>query len=130
MGLANWFQSVGRKSSVASSRKPSFRPRLLHLEDRAVPASLFADFNGDGYDDVAVGAPTDAAGAVDVIFGSPDGLGASRSQHVTQANLGVAPNKMNDLFGWSLAAGDFNGDGYDDLAIGAPDEIPNITADP
>ena len=83
------------------------------------------DFNNDGFDDLAAGAPFEAvgsaggAGAVSVIPGSAGGLTATGGQQFTQ----VAGNpEIGDQFGSSLAAGDFNNDGFDDLAAGAPDE--------
>ena len=35
-------------------------------------------------------------------------------------------NDQNDLFGWSLAAADFDGDGRDELVVGAPEETTSI----
>jgi len=91
------------------------------------------DFNGDGKDDLAVGIPfedlgsnaRDDAGAVQVFFGipSPDVLVAtSGSLFISQASLPGENIEAGDLFGWALAAGDFDSDGRDDLAIGSPGE--------
>jgi hypothetical protein len=83
------------------------------------------DFNGDGYDDLAVGAfgegvsGDDEAGAVNVIYGSAGGLTASGNQIWHQDSDGIeGVAEHGDLFGISVATGDFNGDGYGDLAVG------------
>ncbi|KIG15359.1 putative integrin-like protein [Enhygromyxa salina] len=89
-----------------------------------------ADFNGDGYADLAIGVPGEglgsslpSAGAVNVIYGSSDGLDADGNQLWTQDTPGVEGiAEANDNFGTTLAAGDFNDDGYADLAIGVPHE--------
>jgi hypothetical protein len=87
------------------------------------------DFNGDGFDDLAVGVPfeevdsIEGAGAVNVIYGSAGRLTADANQLWTQNSAGIADAVEEfDLFGLSLTAGDFNGSGHDDLAIGAPFE--------
>jgi hypothetical protein len=85
-----------------------------------------ADFNGDGYCDLAIGAPRHAtdgranAGAAYVLYGSALGLDAREVTRIAQGADGRP--EADDRLGWSLAAGDFNGDGYADLAIGAPGE--------
>src|SRR4051794_5535650 len=85
-----------------------------------------ADFNGDGVADLAIGAPGEpvggvGAGAVHVLYGAASGLSATGNQRVTKATQGVPGDPQdNESFGLTLATGDFNDDGFSDLAIGAP----------
>ena len=80
------------------------------------------DFNGDGFDDLAIGVPGEGirgaalAGAVNILYGGTGGL-AGTNQLLTQGN----PEAV-DLFGLAVAKGDFNADGFTDLAVGAPSE--------
>ena len=101
---------------------------LVLLPATAQAASeVSGDFNGDGHDDLAIGVPEENhsgagnAGAVNVIYGTAAGLDAAGNQYWSQADptLGETP-ESGDRFGDALAAGDFNNDGHDDLAIGAP----------
>ncbi|TAH34535.1 MAG: hypothetical protein EYC70_16505 [Planctomycetota bacterium] len=93
-------------------------------------ALTHGDFDGDGYDDLAIGVPfedigsTYDCGAVHVLYGSASGLQANRaSDFFHQDSLGVpGTNGSADNFAAALCTGDFNGDGYDDLAIGVPYE--------
>ena len=72
------------------------------------------NFDGDLHDDLAIGAPWagERSGAVVVMAGGSGGLSESRSVIWTQDSPGV-PGALedNDLFGFSLAALDLNGDG-------------------
>lgn len=77
------------------------------------------DYNGDGYADVLVGAPNDDgngqdAGRAYVYFGGPGTTLDSTPDGV------LAPGNAGDVFGEAVAAiGDFDGDGYADIAAGA-----------
>ncbi len=84
------------------------------------------DLNGDGVPEIAVGAPQDDdgetdAGAVYVLFIDSTGW-VDSSLKISDLSGGFAGGlKINDNFGFSLAGiGDINGDGTEDLAIGAP----------
>lgn len=95
-------------------------------------ASLAAgDFGGDGDGDLAIGVPGDTpngvkAGAINVLYGQPQGLSAEFDDRFHQDSPGIkGAGKNGDGFGTSLIAGDFDGDNRTDLAIGVPGDTPN-----
>src|SRR5829696_3344538 len=109
---------------------------------QAVPAaatdagSLRADFNHDGFADLAVGVPAEDvggmtdAGAVNVLYGRAGGLSGAGSQYFTQDTPGVGSSaEASDEFGLAVAAGDFNHDGFADLAVGVPGADVGATTD-
>lgn len=83
------------------------------------------DFDEDGFEDLAIAAPGAtvdgemAAGRVAILPGSADGLTLAGQTAFDDLALGGVPG-LEEFFGAALAAGDWNGDGADDLAIGVP----------
>ncbi|WP_151773488.1 VCBS repeat-containing protein [Streptomyces abyssomicinicus] len=81
--------------------------------------TAYADFDGDGYDDLAVGAPGEDLGSdkdggmVTILWGSASGLTGKGAVEIADPAAG-----SHDQWGRLLAAGDFDGDGRQDLAVG------------
>jgi FG-GAP repeat len=116
-----------------------------------VGSELTADFNGDGFEDKAIGIPREDvffqngnredAGIVQVIYGSQRGLDASDNAVIADQvwhqrmspRAGHATSgfpRDGNFFGWSLSAGDYNGDSFADLAIGIMGQDFIIPVDP
>lgn len=86
-----------------------------------------ADFNCDGYDDLAVGAPgadvpggdiepIEDAGAVHVFYGGPLGIGNEGELTITQGDFGGGGQpEAGDRFGTTLAVGNFDGSRTNDF---------------
>ncbi len=97
------------------------------LDDFGHSVSTAGDINGDGFDDVIVGAPFaakngDFSGSSYVIFGKASGFDAQMDVSSLDGSNGFRLDGENefDSSGVSVsAAGDVNGDGIDDLVIGA-----------
>ncbi len=115
-----WFWRVrGRANATLGTRtSPVWWFRVGH-GDAAVDTfhGVELDVNGDGFGDVAVGAPSASpggranAGAVYVYFGGPSGLSATPSQTLEGADASAELGRVVS------AAGDVNGDGFGDLLV-------------
>ncbi|WP_198653304.1 FG-GAP and VCBS repeat-containing protein [Actinocorallia populi] len=115
-------RSTGRNISQAGRLRGS-----PERNDGFGSALAAADFDADGRDDLAVGVPGEALtdknrgfgeGAVHVLYGPSFKEEGPMWNRLTGGLAGNA--RRNDLFGAALAAGDLNGDGTADLAVGIP----------
>ena len=77
-----------------------------------------ADFDSDGTKDLVVSAPDDGTGSISIVYLNSDG----EQKDLSMMDLSMFNNLDSFMFGAALAAGDFDGNGVPDLAIGAPGE--------
>ena len=120
--------NVGGVTVVFGSARGLSGTRAYLLEDGSVtaPTVQAADFDGDGWVDLAAGEPfadrpadepAKARGAVRIYRGSQQGFAVARSSTLSGVRHGAGADL---LFGSKLGVGDLNGDGVADLAVSAP----------
>ncbi|MDH6225885.1 MULTISPECIES: FG-GAP and VCBS repeat-containing protein [Streptomyces] len=113
---------VNSTKRTVISQDTSGVPGSAEADDMFGYETAYGDFNADGYDDLAVGAPGEAttagefAGSVTLLWGTASGLTGTGA--VTLKDPAAGADRM---WGYTLAAGDFDADGRTDLAIGGSD---------
>ena len=111
-GTFIYYSSTGSFSSYTTSSNASTSYTGAATSDNLGKSLQAADFNQDGYTDLAISSPGTANGFVNVYNGSASGLSGTVSFTYTSTS-----SSGFDKAGTSLSSGDYNGDGYPDLAI-------------
>ncbi|MFD9001433.1 FG-GAP-like repeat-containing protein [Streptomyces sp. NPDC059582] len=118
--------AVTAAAAPAASRAEAAPAGVLAAD---VGGSARADFDGDGYADVAIAAPggrvngRSGAGYFAVVYGMADGPDGVKRQVISQDRYGIPGTaEAGDRFGSSLTAADLDDDGFTDLVVGAPGE--------
>ena len=133
-GFSDLIIAAGISAYVVFGRASGFAANLnlssldgsngFRLDGSVGLVSSAGDVNGDGFDDVMVG----GNGSSYVIFGKATGFGSEIVLSDLKAKDGfrLDGEDANDLFGFSVSgAGDVNGDGFDDVIVGAPQASAN-----
>lgn len=126
-GTKDGLTLVGRQHFSQTSISHFQGDHLSEAGDLFAAALTSGDFNGDSFDDLAIGTPGETlhgvvrAGAMSVVYGSASGLNMSSGQFTSLDSEGaVGTAQTNDSFGAAMAVGNFDADAYDDLAVGIP----------
>ena len=109
VGGVQWLHYGVTSFDIQAIDRSDFGENPAHWDyfGRALSAG---DFNGDGADDLAIG----RANGVHVMTGGGSGFPLSAKHNISASTFGISGSG----FGSSLTSGDFNCDGFEDLAIG------------
>ncbi|MFH1533806.1 MAG: S-layer homology domain-containing protein [Nitrospirota bacterium] len=114
----------GVRSTVEINSSTANGPTLAVSDTYVWSVANIGDLNGDGVNDIAVGASGDDEGgtdrgAVHIHFMNTDGS-IDSTVEINSSTANGPTLDDSDLYGWSIAdIGDLNGDGVNDLAVGS-----------
>ncbi len=131
-GRADWSATAGIVALSSLNGTNGFRIVGIDpydLSGRSVSSA--GDINGDGFADILIGTPraedgysaTNNRGEAYVVFGKATGFAATFDLATLNGTNGftISHPSAGSYLGWSVSGmGDFNGDGFDDILVGAP----------
>lgn len=125
-GRVDIFHGTGDASAVSTTPSRTITANTNSLFGWSVSGA--GSVNGDAFDDIVVGAPASlltpsgSTGNVYVFHGSGTGITATSATgaNTSLSSPGGPGLHLNSLFGFSVASGDFNGDGHGDIIVGEP----------